>query len=784
MQSKLTKAMVFATDLRKAVDTILTPDVPMALRLTSNLLLGVARILHRKTKYLLQESSDALTKLKLTFRPATSVDLPPAAPNFAAVTLAESSVDGLAAPMVDLSLIPSRSKRTASSSAFLAADRDITIDEFAGGLSGGMLDAFALEPELERDAELGANDIEPLLFTPSQRPGESVKHTPSVREAPSSVEVTRGVEEDKELDAPVLSIERDGEALHTPVALQTPEREVSPLKAAFVREETPQDLTSPTRQASPSKVTSPPRVPSPEGELREAATTPVRVDAEDLPTVQPLELDAGKSPIVEQSEMEVEKSLSAQPTESAPEHAPEDAQHLASGEKERTPIPQLAEGPELERLPTVRPPGEGETEEPDAAMPDMGDSPGAVSAPRLSTGTDDFVLAEEEVDGDGEGAKANGDEPIDSSAVVRRGRKRKRVLIEDPATELSVEAFRACLNDTSDLLLGPNERRGGGGRGRKPPMAYEELLSRPAIVMAPELSELFALSFRLDDTEEVGSPMSDADLEKEKENAAESKGGRNEEEREEIGEEAERQKDDAEAVKEVVGEAELPEKSAVDGTTKAPTPTKSPKAVIADPTIEEQRRAEAAVAMPQSFSVSTGRDVPPMTEEVDETPPKAEDVMLLSQSVESARDTARRLSFAPDETDNGAVMLPPETAPLFDPNKITLREVANTRSQVDNGEQGTEGEQADVTEATISARTRKMQEYIREHLNEDGELNYTDALTAEPDMSRRTAARSFYEMLNLSSKKALQLRQEEAYGTIVAKPIQPAFDSLASTGTV
>lgn len=56
MQSKLTKAMIFQTDITKAVETIFSPDAPMALRLTSNLLLGVFRILFRKTKYLLQES--------------------------------------------------------------------------------------------------------------------------------------------------------------------------------------------------------------------------------------------------------------------------------------------------------------------------------------------------------------------------------------------------------------------------------------------------------------------------------------------------------------------------------------------------------------------------------------------------------------------------------------------------------------------------------------------------------------------------------------------------------
>lgn len=781
MQSKLTKAMVFATDLRKAVETILTPDVPMALRLTSNLLLGVTRILHRKTKYLLQESSDALTKLKLTFRPSASVDLPPTAPNFAAVTLADSSVDGLAVPLVDLSLIPSRSRRAASSSAFLAADRDITIDEFAGGLSGGMLDAFALEPDLERDVQLGGDDIEPLLFTPSQRPSESAKRTPSVRDAPSSIEVTRAAGEENDPDAPMLSIERDAEGLHTPQASHTPERVVSPLRLTTPREGSPQDMTSPTKQPSPPRVTSPPRVPSPEGELREAPKTPVHADEKASPTVQPLEIEVTKSSGSQPADMAVEMSSTAQPTELTAENLPEKQPSMVE-EREQDPTAQSTEEPGTEQSPALRASAiglaEGGAGTPDAPMLDVGESPGGISAPRLSTGTDDFVLAEAE-EGEGEGTQVRGDEPIDSPAVVRRGKKRKRVLIEDPATELSVEAFRACLNDTSDLLLGPNERR-GGGRGRRPPMAYEELLSRPAIAMAPELSELFAQTFRLDDAEEVGSPMSDADLDKEKETTTEKKDKKTEASREEGEEKADVQKDGVEGAREMEKaeeQTDSPEKSTVDKA-RTPTPTKTLKMVTADPTLEEQEKVGGDTAMLQSEPVSTGRDVLPIMEGVEESPSKADDAMPLSQAASSSRDTARRLSFVPEDVDNETSALHAESVSLFDPNKITLRDVANTRSQVDNGEQSAEG--VDVTETTISARTQKMQQYIREHLNEDGELSYSEAITVEPNVSRRIVARSFYELLNLSSKKALQLRQVEAYGTIVAKPIQPTFDSLAS----
>ncbi|CAL0303267.1 unnamed protein product [Lupinus luteus] len=57
-------------------DSILFPDVPIALRLSSHLLLGVVRIYSRKVNYLFDDCSEALLKVKQAFRSA-AVDLPP-----------------------------------------------------------------------------------------------------------------------------------------------------------------------------------------------------------------------------------------------------------------------------------------------------------------------------------------------------------------------------------------------------------------------------------------------------------------------------------------------------------------------------------------------------------------------------------------------------------------------------------------------------------------------------------------------------------------------------------
>jgi len=49
--------------------------VPMALRLSGQLLLGVVRIYSRKTNYLLDDCNETLLKIKMAFR-SGAVDLP------------------------------------------------------------------------------------------------------------------------------------------------------------------------------------------------------------------------------------------------------------------------------------------------------------------------------------------------------------------------------------------------------------------------------------------------------------------------------------------------------------------------------------------------------------------------------------------------------------------------------------------------------------------------------------------------------------------------------------
>ena len=75
MDKTLTKTQVFSTDIKTSVQSIMQPTVHLALRMSGHLLLGVVRIYSRKVKYLLDDCSNALGKIKLAFRPGV-VDLP------------------------------------------------------------------------------------------------------------------------------------------------------------------------------------------------------------------------------------------------------------------------------------------------------------------------------------------------------------------------------------------------------------------------------------------------------------------------------------------------------------------------------------------------------------------------------------------------------------------------------------------------------------------------------------------------------------------------------------
>ncbi|TKA30328.1 hypothetical protein B0A50_02555 [Salinomyces thailandicus] len=77
LERKLSKQNVLSEKLNdKVKDIIGTGQAPIALRLSGQLLLGVVRIYSRKARYLLDDCSEALVKIKMAFRPGGNVDLP------------------------------------------------------------------------------------------------------------------------------------------------------------------------------------------------------------------------------------------------------------------------------------------------------------------------------------------------------------------------------------------------------------------------------------------------------------------------------------------------------------------------------------------------------------------------------------------------------------------------------------------------------------------------------------------------------------------------------------
>mmetsp|Transcript_5985 Transcript_5985/g.9191 ORF Transcript_5985/g.9191 Transcript_5985/m.9191 type:complete len:698 (+) Transcript_5985:151-2244(+) len=108
LDKKLTKVQIFSTDIDSAVHAILFPTVPISLRLSGHLLLGVVRIYSRKVRYLLSDSSEAMVKIKQAFRPGV-VDLPAEATtvSFGQVTLPETLDDhDFLVPELNVDFIP------------------------------------------------------------------------------------------------------------------------------------------------------------------------------------------------------------------------------------------------------------------------------------------------------------------------------------------------------------------------------------------------------------------------------------------------------------------------------------------------------------------------------------------------------------------------------------------------------------------------------------------------------------------------------------------------------
>jgi len=82
-EKKLTKSQVFSTDITESVKNIISPSIPLALRVSGHLMLGIVRIYSDKVKYLSSDCRDAMTKISLAFKAPirSEVDQQPVAPS-------------------------------------------------------------------------------------------------------------------------------------------------------------------------------------------------------------------------------------------------------------------------------------------------------------------------------------------------------------------------------------------------------------------------------------------------------------------------------------------------------------------------------------------------------------------------------------------------------------------------------------------------------------------------------------------------------------------------------
>ncbi|KAK9828291.1 hypothetical protein WJX74_007451 [Apatococcus lobatus] len=75
LDRRLKRSQVNDTSIPSSVDSIMNPEAPLALRLSSQLLLGVVRIYSRKVGYLFEDCNQALSKIKQAFK-AQELELP------------------------------------------------------------------------------------------------------------------------------------------------------------------------------------------------------------------------------------------------------------------------------------------------------------------------------------------------------------------------------------------------------------------------------------------------------------------------------------------------------------------------------------------------------------------------------------------------------------------------------------------------------------------------------------------------------------------------------------
>ncbi|KAI8139153.1 Rec8 like protein-domain-containing protein [Fennellomyces sp. T-0311] len=140
-ERKVSKSQFLQTNLEKTIDAITTDDhEPLTLRMSGQLLLGVARIYSRKTRYLLEDCNEALVKIKLSFKKGNvnMPDIQHTVASIKSITLPErlTEFDILLPdePLLDIDM--DTIDAVLDSSSQIASSQDITLSDI-GDLSFG-----------------------------------------------------------------------------------------------------------------------------------------------------------------------------------------------------------------------------------------------------------------------------------------------------------------------------------------------------------------------------------------------------------------------------------------------------------------------------------------------------------------------------------------------------------------------------------------------------------------------------------------------------------------------
>uniref|UniRef100_A0AAV1UP79 Double-strand-break repair protein rad21 n=1 Tax=Peronospora matthiolae TaxID=2874970 RepID=A0AAV1UP79_9STRA len=193
---KLNKHQIFTSDIHSSVQCIVHPQVPLALRVSGHLLLGVVRIYSRKVKYLYSDCSDALVKMKLAFRPG-AVDLPATTQQAAPHTINVAHFGEFEAEVtysIEAIAVPTLDEWMAASSQTMARRRDITL---ADPLDRSSLERDAISME---DSFGGGDGSDWQAFDLDDNFGSFGLDASAV----SDIEIAR------EADAPMLPLDDSG----------------------------------------------------------------------------------------------------------------------------------------------------------------------------------------------------------------------------------------------------------------------------------------------------------------------------------------------------------------------------------------------------------------------------------------------------------------------------------------------------------------------------------------------------------------------------------------------